>query len=161
MPVTDFIDAVYVAFGNIIEAVWPECATQETGIFEADHAENLAWNRLTPPYAVIAIDSTMKAPGYGEGNQVYNPTVSIFYVCETDGPVSPIRSKLTAMEQYLTTPANNALVVDGNYIGQITDVLRMTWSASLPANQVFIAKQSNYRTGRLDVQILYGYVMGS
>lgn len=139
----DIIDDLYPAVRAIVAATWPECVA--SGIWEAEHVDRIPYADLTPPYAVIAID-TVPAVDFGGTLDSFQPTIEVYYVAESKGPMSGVRLKLEALRKALNKADDTVLCVTG--------VTGLTWGRSLFPNQVFTQKRMTHAAGRLSFQVL-------
>lgn len=142
-----YLENLYSALRTVIAAEWTD--VPDNGIWEAEHAEQIPWEDLTPPYAVIAM-AEMPEEDVGLANLAYAIPCEIYYVSEVKGHSSSIRAKLETLRSYLWNPANTLST------GQVWDIPELTWSRTLEPNVIFQQKRMKHRAGRVRVVCLVG-----
>ena len=128
-----------------VAAAWPEV----TAIWDAEHAERVAWLDLELPYAVILIPDMPRSPGRGMDASLFEPWVFIYYVAETQGKATELRGKLSELVDHLHP-------VDPLSAGQVLDIGKPSWGDELAPNQVFLSANRNQRAGVVPVRCLTG-----
>ncbi len=136
---------LYADLRAILRATWPEVTAN--GIFESDHVERLAWEKLTPPYAVIHIPDFPEAD-WSRDTLCYEPDVHIYYVAATSGPLDALRDKLDA--------ARLALIAAEPTHTQITEVYGLSTSNPASADEVLSGKRMPHQAGRISCKCLIG-----
>ena len=141
----DPVGGLFVALRAVIAAAWPEVVS--AGIYEADHADQVPWSELGVPRAVVAISALTATTEWGSTIDNYIATVEITYLCQIEGPLSPIRSKLMAIRRAINlsaiqTPQGANCLLD--------------WSDMLRVNAVLKAEESDIRAGMFRFTALCG-----
>lgn len=77
--------------------------------------------------------------------------VEVYYIAEVFGPSSTLRPKLEV--------ARDDLLTNDLTFGQVLDVTALSWAATLPPNEIFLAKRMAHRAGKLVVKCLVGEVL--
>ena len=142
-----YLAQLYADNRTVIAARWTDVLAN--GIWETEHEKMIPWGDFTLPKAAICIPSTQVSPDWGVANQVYQIPIQIYYAGVIAGDSGPIRLKLEALRDDLlanTVPSTLCVL----------DVTELTWSDTIEANVVLMAKNYNYRAGRLTVNVLAG-----
>lgn len=142
----DPVGALFVALRAVIAAAWPEVVG--AGIYEADHADQVPWARLGVPRAVVTIENTASAPDWYKSGDVYLATVEVYYLCQVNGPLSQIRSKLFTLRRTLNKTPSNRVNVNAN--------MSMGWGRTIPVNALLTQSESDIRVGRFVFTALIG-----
>jgi hypothetical protein len=144
-------------------ALWPELQAtpsvgQVRGVWIGEHVENVPFDLIDAPYAVIAV------PDWSVGDWSpdvfsWEQPVHIYYVGRTEedpGAETPgqdgsgIRDKLEQLAHWLE-PGNQP---DPLVYGQVMDVMGISTSRGLPFNQILRSKKLPLMAGRLMTKIL-------
>lgn len=139
---------VYDDLRTSIRRVWPETATTQTGIYETDHIDKIAWESLTPPYAVICIESFPETDQGSSDTVNYMPEPQIWYVMAVAGPLTAMRDKLSALKDDLLT---NTFT---NF--ELWNVPMVEYSRTLQPNNIFAEKRMPHQAGRVTARCFVG-----
>lgn len=142
----DFLDYQFKLLREVVTAACPE--VRGNGIFETDHADMIPWEKMQPPYAVIAMGKVSQSDEYSEHIQqdVFEVPVDIYYLALVEGPLSPVRKGLWRI-------AKKFNVWDEEKI-KVLSVGELEWGEDVPANHYFASKGQKHRVGRITVRIL-------
>jgi hypothetical protein len=126
-------------------AAWPEVGA--TGVPDAEHAALIAWQDLTPPYAVILVPEAPGAEDWGLTTDSDELQIEIYRVDLVSGDSAGSRAALTKLQQALWP--NDPLT-----LGMLTAKPKKSWSGRLAPNRLFMQEQPRRRAGCLTVPCL-------
>lgn len=147
-----FIQDVQDALRVVVGVAWPEVlgsgTTSNNGIYEAEAIEQVPWDRLNPPYAVILLGDLVTNTEFASDSQIFNVEAEVYYIVEVTGRSTGLRLKLSALF--------DALFANVLSSGQVLEVTEMSYKSTLPPNMIFAEKGYTHRAARLTMNVLVG-----
>jgi len=129
---------------RVVAATWSEV----TGVYDAEHVDQIDWLDLVLPYAVILIPGLPSAD-WGLNVLAFQPTIDIYYVAGTRGKSVSLRGKLNGLANAFW-PVNPLTTARPLGIGDLS------WGDELRPNQLFADANRAQRAGCVGIECLLG-----
>lgn len=158
--ITDF----RAALKALLVAAWPELFGDEHPILWVSQANRRAWRSLVEngqmavPWVVVDIPPLQEVGGFGACNEVYSPTITVFYITDM---AAARQAAFTDVSEFVQTKLDALAAALKAHDGtgfQFWWNLRHDVSDLNPANAVFLSSNIPMYAGSLSFQVIFGSV---
>lgn len=149
---------------SVIRQAWGELFGDSRPILRVTQAERIAWRtlfekrELEAPWAVVQTPALQQVEGWGACNEVYSPTVRVFYVTTADEVIKAGYGDAAAFIHARLDSLADALKA-GNYTGfQFWWGLERDVSESNPIHAAMAGSNLPLHGGSLAFRVLFGEI---